>query len=1362
MSCEPLDKNVANNVMRNHGLMYSKNPNLSQQEIYDQLLQIHNAHSKVDEKYFLFGFIPIKTRVSEQAKRKLGLRLSSASHDDEIGRGGGTYLHAVLAEIVNFHYNKKGNFQDIKKRAMTGEYKMNEYGFNTLDRLAKSIISQIEEQQRQIGKGRAIIHPEIFVLDPRKNVGGTIDVLAIFSDGTASIYDYKSRKPGKDSEGNVKMGRTEFGYGLLSDLLTSGDTKSFDLAMTTYKEILTEANNIKSIRQNRLVPLFVQYTSLPKDEKNTLIDKTIDKEFIRIQATEEDSPFLSQLPVGGERSRFEGLNKLLTNQNSQIEKLRKKYEDKGISKEEKDKILVRIKSLQKAVKNITLKEEMSSTIADIATLLEEVRNSLKQNPLTEKNEPNPNYPTLNDFIQFKQQLGIYSNIIDQSNTFFKELQKTNPEEFNKQYFKLREYAEKIEEHSYEVALRIQNEILTEISENYKTPTGGLKPLPELNWLDSRSLHFSDMDHPIFKEAWKIIQTEQQRMKNEFKEMDKDVWKITENLFKWAKDNGISRLDAYKLLVDPESGNLYKTITKEFSKELAELRFGERTSENFDERYKKIREYYELNEKLFHEEYEKKLEEQKERLKFANNNLEDLLTDDGVIFTSAQYYKERYNRALTKWIALNDLEHSPGAWFNKYNNKYIKLKPEVEKAHRSPEYQKILDTPVLLEYYKMWTRYMGKFSKMLNIQDYSELPREFIPNIRKELVEHFASDGLHIKAAMKEFVDSFNVREEDSHLTQIDETTGDMIKRIPILFMNPFIDKDGKVDLERKSYDLTASLLLFGKMAMNFQHMNSIEPKIQALKLIMAEPTAEQGGTEVTDSYGRKIRGKYQPFLTKAGKGTDTYEILESFTDFYLYGIKFKEKSLSSKINTTKLLLKIKNYNALTKLGFAIIPSGGAFVAGKIGLLTESKKGTSYTTQQWREAELDLIRKPKLYHAFVEFFDPYNDDAYERIFRGRSATAKRKLFSDRAAFWPLRKADEKIMNHITIAMAHNYGLDKEGNLIRLNKPGVDASLYTPLIDAFKENKDGEITIPMKEEAYIAFRNAVKKTSQGVIGNMNPEDVSMTDLSLTQNIMMQFKTWMPGVVRERTGKLRYDEDIQAMRWGRFKALADQFGMYHINQEDLDFGQQLTTFFGKVLVPEIGKLILDLTTFGLAPRLGMKRVNEEKAMLKYQQYIAENPEFAGKVTFDDFLEVKQGQMKAVLVELRIILGFLGFVLFLGGSGDDDKPRYMDNWATRNIYKILSKANSELAFMWSPTQFLQLMKNPVPMTSLLTLTQKTIKNGYDETLDLVKGENSPQDKSGPGYYLLQWFPGGSQLARFFELFPEYKKSPYAPGKAR
>jgi hypothetical protein len=272
--------------------------------------------------------------------------------------------------------------------------------------------------------------------------------------------------------------------------------------------------------------------------------------------------------------------------------------------------------------------------------------------------------------------------------------------------------------------------------------------------------------------------------------------------------------------------------------------------------------------------------------------------------------------------------------------------------------------------------------------------------------------------------------------------------------------------------------------------------------------------------------------------------------------------------------------------------------------------------------------------------------------------------------------------------------------------------------------------------------------------------MTDLSLTQNIMMQFKTWMPAVVREYTGKLRYDEDIQAVRWGRFKALGDQFGMQHLTTEDLDTTTKIALFTKKVLVPQMWHLIKDLATFGLMEKyhiFGFQRINEERLKLKYNLWLSENPEMINKVSYEEFLEVKKGQLRAAMAVMRTIIGSLALIMMLKFPDDDEEPIYMKNWVSRTAYKVLTKAESELAFVWTPNEFIKMLENPAPMLQLLGLAGKTLKNGSDEFLDFIYGENSPQDKSPAGYYMTQWAPGGSQISRFLELFEGYKKSPYA-----
>jgi hypothetical protein len=202
------------------------------------------------------------------------------------------------------------------------------------------------------------------------------------------------------------------------------------------------------------------------------------------------------------------------------------------------------------------------------------------------------------------------------------------------------------------------------------------------------------------------------------------------------------------------------------------------------------------------------------------------------------------------------------------------------------------------------------------------------------------------------------------------------------------------------------------------------------------------------------------------------------------------------------------------------------------------------------------------------------------------------------------------------------------------------------------------------------------------------------------------------------------------------------------------------------------LDLATFGVASKLGVVtntyidstgkerkiRSNLERAKRMYYQYVVvDHPEAMGKLTFDAFLEVKEGQMRAFTNELRAIIMFAIAIHLLGGGGDDKKePPYMANWFSRFMYKNFTKAQSELTFLWNPGEAVKLFKNPIPMTGLLTRGISTGMNGMDEIRDFMSGENSLSDKTPMGYYTLQWIYGGSQVARLIELYKQYEKSPY------
>ena len=146
------------------------------------------------------------------------------------------------------------------------------------------------------------------------------------------------------------------------------------------------------------------------------------------------------------------------------------------------------------------------------------------------------------------------------------------------------------------------------------------------------------------------------------------------------------------------------------------------------------------------------------------------------------------------------------------------------------------------------------------------------------------------------------------------STGQVRRTIPILYTNPFKNKNGEIDNTKRSYDLSKNLLLFAKMALNYKYMQEIEPKILQMRRYMADASSEREGTKVTTKSGKNIKGKMSEWLTKKGLDTETYKVFEKLTDYFLYGTKFSENiGRGGKIDVVKNLIRAKHFYSSTTL-----------------------------------------------------------------------------------------------------------------------------------------------------------------------------------------------------------------------------------------------------------------------------------------------------------------------------------------------------------------------------------------------------------------------------------------------------------------
>jgi hypothetical protein len=229
------------------------------------------------------------------------------------------------------------------------------------------------------------------------------------------------------------------------------------------------------------------------------------------------------------------------------------------------------------------------------------------------------------------------------------------------------------------------------------------------------------------------------------------------------------------------------------------------------------------------------------------------------------------------------------------------------------------------------------------------------------------------------------------------------------------------------------------------------------------------------------------------------------------------------------------------------------------------------------------------------------------------------------------------------------------------------------------------------------------------------------------------------------MKFNQVLDAMQYGRYRATFNEFEFYE--------GMAGIEWMKQVVLPGLKNLSLELVTFGYGENA---TINMDIAQRQYDKWSIENPDMASKVTFKQFVEIKQKQVRAAMAEARIAIMMMMLVAGLGWKDDDDKPLYSKTRLGRLAYKALNRANSEITFAMSPSEFMRLTVNPIPIARLLSDVAKTVGNTLDEGRDLIFDENSPSDKTPPGFYSTQWIIGFNQLRKVVELYEQDKKNPY------
>ena len=1252
-----------------------------------------------------------------------------------IKRDYGTAVHRVAQLIGQMVYNTKmrrpnsQSMDQLKAEAATGEYPLTPAQFDALRKGVEGIINEIFETQKSIDLAeKPEIRFEQIIVDPTRDEGGTMDVVAIFSDKSAAIYDFKTMTA---SSAYTK------GFGTGRELISSGfiynsKREAWKLQMSTYKRTLMTNYGVSFVRGARVVPIWTDIASAGVQGSYHLV-----KSLNQLKMGKEVSEHLRKIHAAHEKTGIAFIDDFLKTRYEEHRRLKKEYTT--AKREDKEGLMLRIRKLEDSIQEFVEEKDQTMLIDDAVQTAIDMYERLDAGETIPHDELNSAIEFIRGIVNFKSNFDLSKDPLS------KQGQEPLVSAIERAFIGRADDFETLPIVLGALIEHRKNQLMDSTGDKYGkiTQEGGVIKLEEDAMLAQVFLPGSESSNPFVRHALSLIDQSYSNTRRDLHKLENKLSVVEQALSEWLRSRGERLSSAARYFIDTTSpyqwarGNFVSKMSSEFY----DLRSAARNNKDasfFMKNYR-IREKNRQGE-TYHEWFVRAHKEQREYLQKRYDHV--------LKSKSKQAFDRIVNDELANWIQRNNLEidpqgrpYSPEAWINSY---WLELRPEAEEQYMSEKYKYIKSVPALSNYYDAMMDTVKEFREILGYD--SHISSTFFPKIRAEMLEKMSRKDY--SAIGDDIREMFSIREDEEMFGQLNPITGEMEKTIPVFFTQPFLDRDGNVDLSQQSMDIGRSMRLFAKVAYNYKHMSEIEAEVLAVKELLKSVEyykRDETGKKIFDFMGNiahKERTEGQ---------TMTERVFNNLRDYHLYGIRVQPVQNAPKF--TKNVTRAMNYLSLKALGLGFIPGTASYVSAKASAWVEGRKGMIYTSNQWNRATVLQAREFDKYHSFSYFYGTHNADMLETVAASKKGQIKnifadplytsriQKYINQRSLMRPFSYGDERLDNHITVAMAQNYGVDKDGNVRRLeNLPEGAQSLWD-----MTEFKDGVMSIQGRNEEQSQqiirqFRNAVRAGQRGIKGTMNEEDVNYAQTELILKLMMQFKTWMPGVLNERFGKLKYNDIMDTPQWGRYRAVWSE-----VEFKDAANTASYLVHTAKNALVFAAKSIWQYNS--IARMLGGDvKLDETRNKMLFQNYLRAGGDT--RLSFDQFMKVKKAQVRAAIAEAEVLSIFVALMFMLGADwDDDDQPLWQEMWGLHQIYKVVNRVQTELTFAINPFSYATLINNPFPISSLAIDAAKLIDNTADEMRDTLFGENNQGDKTERFHYSMGLIPGGYQLRKMLDL---------------
>jgi hypothetical protein len=1296
-------------------------------------------------RYFLDTIMLAKKRGSDLQTIKMikSLGLTAAQNisqklDTVVKALGGTRIHFAnqkivesLLEVGSYKNLVKpseldSTFQVLSDKEIASQTSLTIAQIAMLRQGLEYVLDKLNSIQNSIDSTKqAVVLTEQFILNPLKDTGGTIDLLVKFSDNTTGTLDYKTISP-DDSKGSI-----DYYTGNIIDTNWIPNIKKIAIKeqLTDYNHTLETFYGSKGTVISRGIPIFIQYTAKPKGTRTTGETLTHHIKKISMKGMKhlksDQINYLSHIPVQElvllkDKKAQRRINTELGTLSIIINNKEKELSKLSMGTPKYTALSEEIYRHKEAMDKLILDQDFNALYDSFIAML---RNITKDGTLDSlyniddaiiNGKENVHYLSNGELSEKIKEVQAMKNIIDASPYYLAE-EGIKDTKKSQQYLKdiaiLRNEVDRILITLKDKSIdRILNEDEQRAMEDNSNPS----------WWSRNFRSLGEQVAIPFRKLSSYLNTANDKKRLKLQEIFNTIENHVIAIEQASRRVGKNLNSMFEMMINPKTENLWGEHTTEFFKDL------ELAQKNKDNKW-----------------LDANLTRKANALEIYENNLAIFEANNAY---HAQKDPESYKKRLDYWKSMNN----PDAL--KYTNKYwlyYTISEKVDEKYYSEGYKAIRNIPELLSFYNYWTESMQQYNEMLGFRGDERIPKNFLPYIRQDIVGIISQGTFDIKNVTESMAALFAVRQDDTMFGDMtddslaDPVTGKPKYNVPIFYTNPIKNAKGQIMRGVKLRDLSKSLFIFAEMAYNYHYLKTeVEPNLEGLRDYMMEV-----GMQQTTESKRKKKLLSGAWAKIRGESANTVQLFDKYVNYHLYGIKIQDAPKQ----VTKVVQYAKRMQANIELSLAPLLWTGNFVQIKTNAFIEGQSGFFYNKKQMLETMAEATgtlgkEKMELYAAHNDFFE-FSPGRREQKIRKMSKRLMQKYIHTDTLHIGMRKAEEAINDNIGNSMLKNWAI-VEGKLTRIsNAPEGTKSIKDSsklvdgvlVIEGLTDDKGNVTNI----ELYSQIRRMVISASSRIKGTLNPEDMSTIYMYLISNAAMGFKSWMPGMLDARFSSLRYSPNSNTMVEGRWMA-----GITDMARNDEAF----FSWVGNVVVPKTSALLVNAATFGVynmvAPKKWKYKVNEVRALNmfnKYKERYRHDPAVQN-MEFKDFLEYKEGQLKALSLEVSMLLAIVGIVLALRGDWDDDEQEdWKANMMTRTMFRMLNRSRRELAFFISPSDWENLFRMPIPIMSMIPDTLEALQYMIGGIGDIVKGDE-PVTKRGRSkfYYLWRRVPGNKLILIF------------------